>query len=319
MLLTTTTASSRDLESTLTTRTNQSHRRRRKHRPAKDATSTDDLTCGRPASSPTSAPNRRSNKNLGHRIVNGVRVPSGGMPWACAIVQSDPTFQFCDCTVINRQWVITAGHCVADPRIQTAKIYMGITNLLDAEGEKIREIDSYFLHPQFDLRQLSPDVALIKLASPLGNFSDNLMPACLPSRPVNATAIRRGRKNRRICYVAGWGTTFKGQNSGGKIGSGSDRLMQIAIEMFSSVDCRRNQPTNIAFNERTMICGGYDDGKTFSHCNGDSGGPLVCDEGDNRWVLHGIVSWVIDCARAPGGYTNVYGMMSFIRKTIELN
>ena len=56
------------------------------------------------------------------------------------------------------------------------------------------------------------DVAMIKLDRPIPAFSNTLMPACLPTAPITATAVAVGSKNRRICYVTGYGTQYEGQS-----------------------------------------------------------------------------------------------------------
>ncbi|OWA54746.1 putative Transmembrane protease serine 9 [Hypsibius exemplaris] len=273
-------------------------------------------TCGKPSPKPSDIPNKL-------KIVNGVQVPDGAQPWACALVQTNGKAQFCDCTVIDKQWVVTAGHCVAESNEATMKandkIYMGVTNLNKAVApQNIFSISRVILHPQYDPDTTDFDVAMIKLATPIPAFSSTLMPACLPTAPITATAVKTGAFGRRICYVTGWGTLAAGERGNANIGSGSDLLLQAAIEMFNTTACKTYlSPYTFSNN---MLCGGYDAGQ-FDSCQGDSGGPLVCDAGDGTWTLNGIVSWGLGCAEAkkPGVYSNVYALLPFITSTMAQN
>ncbi|OWA54745.1 putative Transmembrane protease serine 9 [Hypsibius exemplaris] len=275
-------------------------------------------TCGIPSPlKPSDIPNKL-------KIVNGAVVPDGTQPWACAMVWGDwKPKQFCDCTVIDEQWVVTASHCVFDVSEATmktyVKIYMGITDLRRAVApQNIFGISRVIRHPQYSPRTFDFDVALIKLARPIPAFSSTLMPACLPTAPINATAVETGAYGRRICYITGWGTLGAGERGNATIGSGSDVLLQAAIEMFNSTACRNDLPPN-SFTSN-MVCGGYDAGG-YDSCQGDSGGPLVCDAGDGTWTLNGIVSWGEGCAYAnkPGVYSNVYELLPFITSTMAQN
>lgn len=50
------------------------------------------------------------------RIVNGKVISEQSWPWLCAMVnyqrEEQLLYQFCGSTLINRQWIVTASHCV---------------------------------------------------------------------------------------------------------------------------------------------------------------------------------------------------------------
>ena len=49
-----------------------------------------------------------------NRIVNGTEAAPFEFPWQCALfyVHGDG-YPVCGCTILNRQWILTAAHCVA--------------------------------------------------------------------------------------------------------------------------------------------------------------------------------------------------------------
>lgn len=158
------------------------------------------------------------------------------------------------------------------------QIYAGVTDLRNAKTANIHAISRVILHPQYDADKTNNDIALIKLAEPISAFSNFLMPACLPAKPITGVTVQAGSKGRRICYVTGWGLKSEGQsefassatnkclcfiveqnsklvcdltaNGRGQIGAGSDILLQAAIEMFSAADCSRGAG---GFNDKTMV------------------------------------------------------------------
>ncbi|XP_055347783.1 brain-specific serine protease 4-like [Paramacrobiotus metropolitanus] len=266
--------------------------------------------CGRPQNPPSNNPN--------HRIVNGVLARENSWPWICSLVQK-PSLQFCGCTLIAEQWVVTAGHCVDNSGEEHLRknvlVYLGVENLRMATDDHKFGIVYVVKHELYNdpPGSTANDIALIKLDRKV-RVSSDVMPACLPARSVHEPPfVQTGAQGRRVCWVAGWGRLYDGQAAidGGKIGAGSDNLRQVAIEVMSDGDCRSYMQSYIITNK--MFCGGYDEGR-YDSCQGDSGGPLVCDDGTGRWALYGVVSWGLGCAqaRAPGIYTNVALMLDWL-------
>ncbi|XP_055347785.1 trypsin-1-like [Paramacrobiotus metropolitanus] len=276
--------------------------------------------CGKPQVPPSK----------GVRIVGGGPVQNNSWPWACALVQeirrdNRMTYrQFCDCTLIDMYWVVTAGHCkhgLSDAQFEYyVKVYLGEENLLTARDNSARRfnVSRVFLHEKYVHDIKHNDIALIRLSRPVEKFDNDVMPACLPKRPVHDGEFQeRGQNGRRIAYLGGWGHTHEGEGKNGVIGSGTDKLKQVSAEVYHHNECLNRLGYRIT---NTMFCAGFDRGGRDT-CQGDSGGPLVADEGNNTWTLHGIVSWGIGCAQrnSPGVYTHVHTMMDWIEQKTGLN
>ncbi|XP_055344662.1 transmembrane protease serine 9-like [Paramacrobiotus metropolitanus] len=281
-----------------------------------------------PAPSPPHTCGRLPNQTTA-RIVGGSSAPRASWPWMCSLVHGRR--HQCGCAVIGEQWVITAGHCF--PRIieQDAAVQpkmavvIGTQDLKNARLKNLFDVERIVRHEEYiNYRGISHDVALVKLRVPL-QFTANVQAVCLPTRALDQVAV-----NGRVkCLTAGWGVTNAEQISElGEIATGPDDLQQLTIDtLYTNDECRlalNKDVSDVSSQVRitdTMFCAGFrvDEGG-HDACQGDSGGPLVCEE-NGRWVLHGLVSYGLGCARPgiPGIYSKISALRPWIRERMESN
>jgi len=241
------------------------------------------------------------------RIVGGEVAEDGEFPWQVSLRQigSIGMTHFCGGSVINENWVMTAGHCCAGQTPAFMHVVAGGIKLNNNEGEEEkRDLDKIIGHPDYDSNQLTNDICLLKLKSPL-EMTDFIQPIALPA-PMSETEAGT------IATVTGWGTT----NEGGI--SLPNTLHKVDVPVVSDEECNKDySSSNAPEIAASMICAGLPEGGKDS-CQGDSGGPFIDAESK---TLIGVVSWGIGCGRAgyPGVYTQVSYFIDWIEETMANN
>jgi len=236
------------------------------------------------------------------RVVKGNETDYLEWPWQVQLLKtsrySSNYSHICGGTLLNKNWVITAAHCV-DKGINPE---FSINNLLTRFGEHDlestdephahidRKVEKIITHPKWKYPpSLDSDIALLKLANPV-DYDVNIIPICLP--PDDNKLVGE------IAWVKGWGNLYQG-------GPSPTVLHEASLPIVANDKCKDMLfDTGISQSEikdalgddtvpNTMICAGGNEGK--SACNGDSGGPLVVQREDQGYILSGIVSWGIRC------------------------
>jgi hypothetical protein len=250
------------------------------------------------------------------RIVGGQEADPGEWPWQVALVQKNaPDFyngQFCGGSLINREWVLTAAHCVdtSDPNDQD--IVAGIHDLDDPDPNyKLSAVSEIVVHPGWDPNTNDNDIALLKLTTPIDERAAN--GATLPIAHVDLVAEDVGPLAGEDATVTGWGNLNGQPNPGGT--NYPDKLHEVTLPIITNADCNTAYGGDITAN---MLCAAVEGGGKDS-CQGDSGGPLVVfDNGQSRWEQAGIVSFGIGCAAPdfPGVYARVSQYIDWVNSHV---
>ncbi|GFT87401.1 trypsin-1 [Nephila pilipes] len=239
------------------------------------------------------------------RVVGGRDVSDGEIPWQVSLqrksMKSGRIFHICGGSIINREWVVTAAHCVALALLSNYRIVAATTNLRDENRIKslsgsdysVHKVVDVQIHDNYDMFRFRNDIALIRVDPPF-EFSNKIQSISLPSPGHTASGH---------AYASGWGLMQEG------VRVTPSRLQTVELPLLSDSECRQAYGDNLV---ETMICAGYKEGGK-SVCQGDSGGPLFQSDGGHA-VLIGVVSWGVGCARPgkPGVYTEVSHYVDWI-------
>ena len=248
------------------------------------------------------------------RIINGEDAIPHSWPWMVSLQTMGQ--HFCGGSLINEQWVLSAGHCYQGT--DGIVVILGAHNVSsqDTEDTKITiGVSKAFQHESYgDMESSDPqlfggvefDYMLMKLEQPV-EFNDVISPLCLAAAPPS---------DHQHCYSMGWGLDeFNAENYEMHA---PDILQQFMSPAVDSARCNSPEMYNGRVST-TAMCAGYEEGGR-GNCFGDSGGPLVTKV-NGRWSQVGIVSWGEPCALAmfPTIYAEVSQMVEWMEQIVADN
>uniref|UniRef100_A0A3Q1K579 Peptidase S1 domain-containing protein n=1 Tax=Anabas testudineus TaxID=64144 RepID=A0A3Q1K579_ANATE len=234
---------------------------------------------------------------LNTRIVGGEDAPPGHWPWQVSLQIAGG--HFCGGSLISKQWVMSAAHCVSGTNPEGWTVVLGRQNQQDSSPNEVStSVAEIVLHPNYDSSINDNDIALLRLATPV-QFTDHIRPVCLAA---SGSVFNNGT----VSWVTGWVSLPFPQ-----------ALQEVEVPVVGNRQC--NCLYGVFTVTDNMICAGVLAGGKGS-CQGDSGGPMVSKQG-SVWIQSGIVSFGLGCARPnlPGVYTRVSHYQSWIDSYIDLD
>ena len=243
-------------------------------------------------------------------IVGGVVAAPGEGEFVAALFQdSGGEFGYlCGGTFVAEDLVVTAAHCslgtveleeqhqlVVGPLDPAAvRVARRPASLAAVDAADLLQVESVYVHPNFDPVSRDNDIAVWKLASASPGPVLSLASLTLTNRVENL-----GNRLRAF----GYGSTDP------DLLENSDVLRRVGVPVIDLAECRSllydalGGATQPLLPEQivteNMICAGRDDKDS---CEGDDGGPLAINS-----FLVGVTSWGLDCgvAAQPRVYTRV--------------
>lgn len=248
-----------------------------------------------------------SGATVDSQVVGGTGVRNGEYPFITALLDrrasGGPYWQqFCGGTLIDRNSVLTAAHCVKGMRPGRLRITIGRTVLSKKQGV-MRDVRRIYIHRKYRTNSHKFDAAVLKLKAPVRNV-----------RPMRIPAAKQNylEKKGSRATIAGWGNTVAQPISGSNRYNYPDRMQKARVPI------RKDRYARSAYGKsyvpRLMIAAGK---KGKDTCQGDSGGPMFKKRG-GKYLQIGITSFGAGCAARgyPGVYTEVNAkpIRSFIMK-----
>lgn len=231
------------------------------------------------------------------QIVGGTPVPNGDYPFVASLgdVRYGATAyrrHFCGASLIDRDSVLTAAHCVQGTPKRPLRVVVGRTVLSGDQGQT-RRVSRISIHPRFNgFTSLAYDAAVLTLERPVRSTA--------PIRLAGAAQDPLERPGRLV-KIAGWGNTIKQPPNGSNGGAYPDRMRVARVPIVSDATARKVYGQ--AYVGALMVAAGKG-GKDA--CDGDSGGPMFAGLDGKRYQV-GITSFGKGCAAGgfPGVYTEV--------------
>lgn len=226
-------------------------------------------------------------------IIDGENAGSKDAPFLVSLSMSNITYaHVCSGTIIHKEWILTAAHCVNDLEKMAGNIiglpaYAGLSNRGKLDDAQIRTVDFAFNHKEFNGNENTDNIALLHI-TPAFEFNASVKQISLPFRGEAFD------NKQSVSYS--WGLLNLEDAQYVK------NLQRSESYILSEKTCKASLPSNAPLTSK-HICA-----YVFA-CYGDGGAPVVIEREDRISELVGLASWgYLPCAYK--NYPTVYTAVS---------
>ena len=238
----------------------------------------------------------------------------GSWPWQMLLIQYDQMNSpegYCGGSLITREHVLTAAHCVKGYSPGKIGIIPSVHefNEDDWPQSSLYIADQIYIHESYDDRRLTDDIAIIRLRKSI-EFNENVSRVCLSSAHLSNEPLREGHVLIATgCRLIHFGNQTK-----------SRELDQTRLEYIPEEHSQCITLKNGSENERAGQMCAYLQSTPLSH--GNSGGPLVRSLiHPNGKIFYEQVGMMCDNFRQSAlttNYSDLFTRVSYYEKWIHL-